>query len=59
MCCGSFNGTTVSTICRDAGCSSVIVSVAVLPDAVTSGVTNVNVYDYFGRMDTFSDVKCY
>ena len=53
MCCGSVNGTPVSTICRDTGCSSVIVSDSILPDAITTNVPNVDVYDYLGRMDTF------
>ena len=41
MCCGSVNGTPVSTICRDTGCSSVIISDSILPDAITTNVPNV------------------
>ena len=45
VCCGSVNGTHVSTICRDTGCSSVIISDSILPDAISTNVRNVNVYD--------------
>ena len=50
---------SLSTICRHTGCSSVIISDAVLPDAIITGVPNVDVYDYLGRKDTFPVVKCY
>ena len=53
MCCGSVNGTPVSTICRDTVWSSVIISDSILPDAITTNVPNVQVYDYLGQMDTF------
>ena len=59
MCCGSVNGTTISTICRDTGCSSVIISESILPDANTTSVPTVDVYDYLGRVDTFPVIKCY
>ena len=49
MCCGSVNGTPVSTTCRDTGCSSVIISDSIFPDAITTNVPNVDVYDYLGR----------
>ena len=48
MCCGSVNGTPVSTIYRDTGCSSVIIFDSILPDAITTNVPNVDVYDYLG-----------
>ena len=59
MCCGSVNGTPVSPICRDTGCSSVIISDSILPDTITTNVPNVDVYDYLGRMDIFPVIKCY
>ena len=59
MCCISVSGTPVSTICKDTGCSSVIVSDSILPDAITTNVPNVDVDDYLGRMDTFPVIKCY
>ena len=59
MCCGSVNDTPVSTICRDTGCSSVIISDSILPDTITTNVPNVDVHDYLGRMDTFPVIKCY
>ena len=30
-----------------------------LPDAITTNVPNVDVYDYLGRVDTFPVIKCY
>ena len=48
----------MSTLCRNTCCSSVIISDVALTDSVTSAVTNVNVYDYFGQMDSVPVVKC-
>ena len=59
MCCGSVNGTLISTICRDTGCSSVSISNSILTDAITTNVPNVDDYDYFGRTDMFPVIKCY
>ena len=59
MWCVSVNGIPVSTICRDTGCSSVIISDAVLPDVDLTGAKNIDVYDYLGHMDTFPVVRCY
>ena len=59
MCCGSVNGKPVSAICIDTGCSSVMISDYVFPDAITTNVPNVDVYDYLGRVDTFPVIKCY
>ena len=56
MCFGSVNGIPVSTICRDTGCSSVII---VLPDVDLTCAKNIDVYDYLGLMDTFPVVRCY
>ena len=41
------------------GCSSVIISDAVLPDFDLTGAKNIDVSDYLGRMDTFLVVRCY
>ena len=59
MCCGSVNGMPVSTICRDTGWSSVIISDAVLPHVEPVDDKNIDVYEYLGRMDTFPVVRCY
>ena len=56
---GTVNGSHVSTILRDSGCSSVIVSDDVLPDADVSSCPVVTVSDYLGRTDEFPVVKCY
>ena len=57
--CGSVSVTTVSTICQDTGSSGVIISDAVLPDAVLTGAKIIDVYDYLGRVDTYPIVRCY
>ena len=56
---GTINGTWTSTIIRDTGCSSLIVSEEALPDADTTNCRKVTVYDYLGRSDTFPIVRCY
>ncbi|MPC39493.1 hypothetical protein E2C01_033031 [Portunus trituberculatus] len=48
---GTINGSSTSTVLRDTGCSSLVVSEEALPD--------VTVYDYVGRADQFPVVKCY
>ena len=56
---GTINGAWVSTIIRDTGCSCVVVSEEVLPDADVSNCKRVFVADYLGRVDTFPLVSCY
>ena len=57
--CGTVNGSPVSTIIRDSGCSCVIVSDHVLPDSNQSNSGTRVVADYLGREDIFPVVKCF
>lgn len=54
-----FNGSRVSTIVRDTGCSCVVVSEDALPDADVSNCKTVPVVDYLGRVDHFPLEGCY
>lgn len=54
---GTVNGSWVSTILRDSGCSCIIVSEQVLPDADTSLCDYVSVADYLGHIDRFPVVR--
>lgn len=56
---GTINGSWVSTILRDTGCTSIIVSDEVLPDIDVSHCEMVRVADYLGRVDFFPKVKCF
>ena len=56
---GTVNGAWVSTILRDTGCSCVIVSDNVLPDADIDRAEKVRVTDYLDRVDIFPKIKCY
>lgn len=55
---GFVNGTPVSTIMRDTGCSCIIVSEEVLPET-TDICEQVTLKDYLGRQDKFPLRKCY
>ncbi|XP_063598199.1 uncharacterized protein LOC134774732 [Penaeus indicus] len=55
---GTINGSWVSTVLRDSGCSCVIVAEQLLPDFdLTCQWTRV--FDYLGHTDTFPLVKCF
>lgn len=56
---GTINGSWVSAILRDSGCSCVIVAEQLLPDVDLSSCQWTKVFDYLGRTDTFSLVKCF
>ena len=56
---GTINGSRVSTIIRDTGCSCVVVSEDALPDADVSNCRKVPVVDYLGRVDYFPLIRCY
>lgn len=56
---GTVNGSRVSTIQRDTGCSCIMVSEQVLPDLDVSNCKMVKVFDYLGRADWFPQVKCH
>lgn len=56
---GTINGSWVSTILRDTGCSCVVVSEEALPDVDTVGCERVKLADYLGREDSFPLVKCF
>ena len=58
---GTLNGANVSSIVRDTGCQSVIVSEALLPDFIPpkTGGKLVTLIDYLGREDCFPVVRCY
>lgn len=57
--CGTVNGSYVSTILRDTGCSAILVSEQCLPFANTKNSRKVSVTDYLGRVSYFPIVKCY
>ena len=56
---GTINGSRVSTILRDTGCTSVLVSEEALPDVDVSSCKQVRCTDYLGREDSFPEVRCY
>ncbi|XP_063601110.1 uncharacterized protein LOC134777201 [Penaeus indicus] len=56
---GTINGSWVSTILRDSGCSCVIVAEQLLPDVDLATCQWTRVFDYLGRTDTFPLVKCF
>lgn len=56
---GTVNGSWVSTILRDTGCTNIIVSEEVLPDIDVTHCEMVKVADYLGRVDFFPKVKCF
>lgn len=59
MYCGTLNGSPVSTILRDTGCSCVIVSEELLPESDITNCETVTLTDYLGRENEFPKVKCY
>ena len=56
---GVINHTHVDDIVRDTGCSSIIISDKVLPDADYSDCDYVTLQDYLGRRDAFPIVRCH
>jgi len=56
---GTVNGFRVSTIMRDTGCSTIIVSSAILPDVDVSNSETKVMRDYLGRENEFPVVRCY
>lgn len=56
---GTINGACTSTIIRDTGCSSLIVSEDALPEVNTTNCHQVTVLDYLNRADKFLAVRCY
>ena len=56
---GTINGSRVSTIVRDTGCTCVLVSEEVLPDVDVSSCRKIPVVDYLGCVDHFPLVRCY
>lgn len=59
MSCGTINGSNVSTILRDTGCTCVIVACDVFPNLDTTKLSKVDLSDYLGRITKFPMVKCY
>ena len=59
MYCGTVNGSRVSTILRDTGCTCVVVSDNVLPDADLSDAKFCDVSDFIGRTNKFPIVRCF
>ena len=57
--CGTVNGTWVSSILRDTGCSCILVSEDILPDIDSKDCKMVKVSDYLGRPNYFPQVRCY
>ncbi|KAA0186772.1 hypothetical protein HAZT_HAZT006895 [Hyalella azteca] len=53
LCAGSVNGTHVTDILRDTGCTCVIVSTNLIPNRDLTESRNVPVYDYFGEKTLF------
>lgn len=56
---GTLNGSYVSTIVRDTGCSCIIVSEELLPDSDIVNCQKVTLQDYLGRKDEFPLIKCF
>lgn len=56
---GTVNGSHVSTVLRDTGCSCNVISSELLPDVDISKSKVVTLSDYLGRESSFSVVKCY
>ena len=56
---GTINGSHVSTILRDTGCTCVVVSDQVVPDADIVNAETCEVADFLGRKDRFPVVRCY
>ena len=56
---GTINGQHVSTIWRDTGCNSVIVSRSLIPNLDPSHCKSKTVYDYLGNANTFPVCKVY
>ncbi|XP_050703984.1 uncharacterized protein LOC126989430 isoform X2 [Eriocheir sinensis] len=56
---GTINGSRVSTIIRDTGCSRILVSEEALPDVDVSQCNTVRCFDYLGRADEFPVVRCF
>lgn len=59
MCCGTVNGTPVSTIWRDTGCSNIIISEKLFPDLDPTLCKKIKVSDYLGRCNEFPLSRCY
>ena len=59
FCSGTINGSNVSTILRDTGCTCVVVSSKVLPNIKPSNYPKLKLTDYLGRSDEFPVVRCY
>ena len=57
--CGTVNGSRVSTIYRDTGCSTVVVAEDLLPNIDLSKCKRRSVMCYLGRVDTFPVVRCF
>ena len=58
MSCGTVNGSRVSTILRDTGCSCIIVADEILPDH-DNPLRYAKIFDFLGRENSFPVVKCY
>ena len=58
MSCGTVNGSRVSTILRDTGCSCIIVADEILPDH-GDPVRYAKVFDFLSRESSFPVVRCY
>ena len=56
---GTINGSKVSTILRDTGCTGVLVSEEVLPNINPDDYPKSQNRDYLGRCDIFPIVRCY
>ena len=55
---GTVNGMNVSTILRDTGCSTVVVSDKLIPDLDKTNCDYIELSDYIGRQDTWPVVSC-
>lgn len=55
----AYNGTFVSQIYMDTGCSSIIVSKNLLSDDDVANCKTVELSDYLGRNNKFPVAKCY
>ena len=56
---GTVNGSFVSTILRDSGCSCILVSENIVPNYDRENCKKITLHDYLGRADQFPIVKIY
>ena len=59
VCCGTVNGSRVSTIMRDTGCTCIIVSEDLIPDTDLSQCRYATISDFLGEKSSFPVIRCH